>query len=432
MIITLLRKPLEGSIAENALKHGCGAINIDATRVDTSDNLNGGAYAENPTDRHDGKESWRFERGKGEYKQPSGRWPANFILTHKEGCKLRGTKKIKQGKSNSDLGGSDREVGLYKDGLKKRAKDHHQGEEEVLDWVCVEGCPVQELDRQSGRVKGWSSQNHNTFNPYQGNSFHNSSTQRQGYKEGYNDDGGASRFFKQFKRGSESDTIEYFKTMITPPVDDACVIVGKPDEIDFSAYKQELLEEGSLVPTYEPMAHGCILLGEPTDEQAKEIMGILKPGAHVVMIPEGVGYKGVISLEDTGLEVRDAIFVADGINDFHYCSKASRSEREAGVSAEEGQRGNNHPTIKPIEIMEWCARDIAPNSKVVDPFLGSGTTGVAMSRFGHDFVGIELNTEYAEICEQRIKYWMPLGTELKSEAKGNTDKSDQISIFDLL
>ena len=82
MIITLLRKPLEGTVAENTLKHGCGAINIDASRVDTSDNLNGGAYAENPTDRHDGKESWRFERGKGEYKQPSGRWPANFILSH--------------------------------------------------------------------------------------------------------------------------------------------------------------------------------------------------------------------------------------------------------------------------------------------------------------------------------------------------------------
>ena len=51
MIITILRKPLEGTVADNALKHGCGAINIDATRISTSDNLNGGAYAENPTER---------------------------------------------------------------------------------------------------------------------------------------------------------------------------------------------------------------------------------------------------------------------------------------------------------------------------------------------------------------------------------------------
>ena len=94
-------------------------------------------------------------------------------------------------------------MGLYEDGLKTRAVDHFQGEEEIEDWACVKDCPIRKLDLQSGQVKGWSSQNHNTFNPYQGNSFHNSSTQRQGYKEGYNDDGGASRFFKQFKKGNE-------------------------------------------------------------------------------------------------------------------------------------------------------------------------------------------------------------------------------------
>jgi|13_taG_2_1085334.scaffolds.fasta_scaffold00002_204 hypothetical protein len=202
MIITLLRKPLEGSVTENTLKHGCGAINIDATRIgnlvqDTSKN------GRSP-DKH---KSTVFQSGLKEDfegKITTGRWPANFILTHKDDCELKGIKKTKQGKSGSDREVglySDREVGLYKDGLKKRAKDHHQGEETVADWDCAEDCPVKELDRQSGQVKGWSSQNHNTFNPYQGNSFHNSSTQRQGYKEGYNDEGGASRFFKQFKKG---------------------------------------------------------------------------------------------------------------------------------------------------------------------------------------------------------------------------------------
>lgn len=265
--------------------------------------------------------------------------------------------------------------------------------------------------------------------------------------------------------------IEYFKTMITPPVEDACVVVSTPNDLDFSAYKKEVFEEGALVPTYEPMVHGLILLGEPTDEQSKEIMDILKPGAHVVIIPEDMGYKGVIALEDCGFEVRDAIFVADGDNDFHYCSKAGRSEREAGLKGftqksstdltgrKEGSAGlvrikngkpdanpyagtsgqqpraNTHPTVKPIEIMEWCARDIEPNSKVVDPFMGSGTTGIAMSRLGHDFVGIELNPDYAKICEGRIRHWMPIGTEIKSEAgvgKAEPKKGEQISIFDLL
>jgi hypothetical protein len=160
MIITILRKPLDGSVADNSLKHGCGAINIDDTRIgsivqDTSKNGRSPDKHKNTVFQSGLKEDF-------EGKITTGRWPANFILIHLEGC-------ISQGE----------------------------------DWDCVEGCPVKELDRQSGRVKGWSSQNHNTFNPYQGNSFHNSSTQRQGYKEGYNDVGGASRFFKQFKKGND-------------------------------------------------------------------------------------------------------------------------------------------------------------------------------------------------------------------------------------
>jgi len=258
------------------------------------------------------------------------------------------------------------------------------------------------------------------------------------------------------------DMIEYFKTMITPPVEDACIIVAHPQEIDFTKYlkvEKQGAGSGAIIDMKEPLAHGVILLSEPTDEQSKEIFKILKPGGHVILIPEDIGYKGVISLEDTGFEVRDAIFVGDGESDFYYCSKASRSEREEGLGSFEEKEGhggldatknksmktgsgnernnirkNTHPTVKPIEIMKWCARDIKPNSKVVDPFLGSGTTGIAMSRLGHDFVGIELQEEYAKICEARIRHWMPIGTEIESEAqvgKAEPKKGEQVSIFDI-
>ena len=233
------------------------------------------------------------------------------------------------------------------------------------------------------------------------------------------------------------DMIEYFKTMITPPVEDACIIVAHPQEIDFTKYlkvEKQGAGSGAIIDMKEPLAHGVILLSEPTDEQSKEIFKILKPGGHVILIPEDIGYKGVISLEDTGFEVRDAIFVGDGESDFYYCSKASRSEREEGLPPKDEGRSNTHPTVKPIEIMKWCARDIKPNSKVVDPFLGSGTTGIAMSRLGHDFVGIELQKEYAKICEARIRHWMPIGTEIESEAqvgKAEPKKGEQVSIFDI-
>jgi len=145
-------------------------------------------------------------------------------------------------------------------------------------------------------------------------------------------------------------------------------------------------------------------------------MTILKAGAYVIQIPNAdIGHRGVIALEDAGFEVRDAVFVAEHTDSIYYTSKASKSEREAGLVAEDGKRANIHPTVKPIKVMEWCARDLEPRSTVVDPFMGSGTTGIAMSRKGHNFIGIELNPEYAQISEQRIRHWMPINTEIKSE-----------------
>jgi hypothetical protein len=214
MIITILRKPLEGSVAENTLKHGCGAINIDASRVSSHDktkNHSRKSEASKSKGIYGDSKEQETHQTKG---QEIGRWPANFILTHREGCELKGTKKVKGHKGYPNGPGGIWSKKYQEEHQKDRSltdvktvKDNEawvghadkDGKEEIADWDCVEGCPVKELDQQSGRVKGWSSQNHNTFNPYQGNSFHSSSTQRQGYKEGYNDDGGASRFFKQFK-----------------------------------------------------------------------------------------------------------------------------------------------------------------------------------------------------------------------------------------
>lgn len=83
--IYLGQKPFsEKTGAANLLKHGVGAVNIDGCRVPTGENLNGGAYAKNPTEREamwgeEAGNSWR-RGGAGEYQQPEGRHPANLIL----------------------------------------------------------------------------------------------------------------------------------------------------------------------------------------------------------------------------------------------------------------------------------------------------------------------------------------------------------------
>ena len=219
MIITLLRKPLEGSVAENTIQHGCGGLNIDATRVSTSDNLNGGAYAENPTERG-GADMWTSTRkgdsncfkrgGGGEYEQPSGRWPANFILNHLEGCELRGTKKVKSDGNHTYKAPQD--GGTIKLGLKNlpsKGNPHadEDGKEEVADWACVEGCPVKTLDEQSGFQKSGVAGSKSRAWGVAGKGQLSSTEEGVGWKaygsEGYGDEGGASRFFMQFKKDPE-------------------------------------------------------------------------------------------------------------------------------------------------------------------------------------------------------------------------------------
>lgn len=64
--------------------------------------------------------------------------------------------------------------------------------------------------------------------------------------------------------------------------------------------------------------------------------------------------------------------------------------------------GKVHPTQKPVEIMKWCI-DLLPDPQTIfDPFMGSGTTGVAAVQMGRKFIGVEMNETYFEHCVHRI------------------------------
>lgn len=90
----LARKPLVGTLADNLLRHGAGALNINGCRIETTDNLSGGAYSGSlrdkttewqNADRSGGKGSG-FRQGIGEFMHPGGRWPPNAVFTHSAGC----------------------------------------------------------------------------------------------------------------------------------------------------------------------------------------------------------------------------------------------------------------------------------------------------------------------------------------------------------
>jgi site-specific DNA-methyltransferase (adenine-specific) len=118
-----------------------------------------------------------------------------------------------------------------------------------------------------------------------------------------------------------------------------------------------------------------------------------------------------------------------GASRFFYVSKTSLKEREAGLDhlpltresdcqKDDGVGGDNprnrtntarrnhHPTIKPIELMRYLVRLVTPKGCVVlDPFMGSGSTGCACALEGMDFIGIDIDPSYVIIAEARIKHW---------------------------
>ena len=150
-----------------------------------------------------------------------------------------------------------------------------------------------------------------------------------------------------------------------------------------------------------------------------------------------------------------------GASRFYYVAKTSRAERNAGLDgfatetsftpmAGRGQPGlkcticnrwkvsgnpctcpepeweptsfkrpevaNNHPTVKPIDLMRWLVRLVTPpGGLVLDPFVGSGTTGCAAILEGFDFIGIERDAEYVKIAQARIAFWAAHPTHLPIE-----------------
>jgi site-specific DNA-methyltransferase (adenine-specific) len=94
---------------------------------------------------------------------------------------------------------------------------------------------------------------------------------------------------------------------------------------------------------------------------------------------------------------------------FHYEQKAARTERESGLAKAEKGWANLHPTVKPVGIMRWLCRLVTPPDGVVlDPFAGSGSTGIAALREGFRFVGIEREDTYISIARRRLEEDAPL------------------------
>jgi site-specific DNA-methyltransferase (adenine-specific) len=166
------------------------------------------------------------------------------------------------------------------------------------------------------------------------------------------------------------------------------------------------------------------------DEQTGELVSGAWDGHRNEPKTSGI-YQGFPVVRDEIGKVGDR----GGASRFYYVAKPSREERDYGchelpeqvsdayaehrgrrmdeparIDGKPLARGRNiHPTVKPLELMRWLVRLVTPPSgTVLDPFCGSGTTGMACRLELREFIGIEREAEYVQIAERRIAACAPL------------------------
>lgn len=116
--------------------------------------------------------------------------------------------------------------------------------------------------------------------------------------------------------------------------------------------------------------------------------------------------KASASERDQGLEGMDAVdkYRKAGLWNSHDCFSGKSGDEIWKAKNPNLPKRNNHPTVKPVNLLRWMVRLITPPDGIVlDPFLGSGTTGIAAYREGLQFIGCEMEPEYFKIACRRIE-----------------------------
>ncbi len=192
--IVVARKPLLGTVAENCLTHGTGALNVDGCRIGTS----GATTRSHQADY--AESGWRTGHDIEELN--AGRWPANVTLSHippdengEGGCEAVGTRKVKSQAPiyRNDSEGQSPGWGSVNDRGAGTQIGHadEDGTETVIAYNCAPGCPVAELDRQSGELTSGSGDKRSSASHRWSGGW--AGAERPQLYDG--DTGGASRFF---------------------------------------------------------------------------------------------------------------------------------------------------------------------------------------------------------------------------------------------
>lgn len=246
---------------------------------------------------------------------------------------------------------------------------------------------------------------------------------------------------------------------------DGCRIEGVPRDPGFVNPSERSddwgMQRPGLVGREQPSGRwpANVCLDEGAAAMLDEQSGTLKSGTGAVIRAAGAGYKpNALGRESRAIGTPNVEYGdSGGASRFFYCAKASRSERDRGcehlppksggeaTDREDGSIGtenprtgagrtggarNFHPTVKPIALMRWLVRLVTPpGGTVLDPFTGSGTTGIAALEEGFSFIGIERDAEYLAIAEARLQRPTPPRLRLLKSPKTRRVVPLQMALF---
>jgi len=308
--IVMARKPLsEKTVVENVLRWGTGGINIDVSRIGT-EQIKSPQHGKNTFNG-----DYEIEYN-GEYKINEGRWPANIIFE----CTCDKTipsqqKEVKVGKDRRAFFHEENQI--FSGGTKTSQRIEDYGDTGVIH--TDPNCPCYMLDQQSGISKSSVRKPDDKNSPFNPNYGWNNNSMKGTLGGGFNDKGGASRFFY-------------------------CPKASKKDR-----------DEG--MDNFEEYTSG-------------------KNGRGLDRMCSECGTK-MVNQKDCVCENPNWIDIP---------------------------KKNYHPTVKPTDLMLYLIKLVTPKGgTVLEPFMGSGSTGKAAVRGGYDFIGIEKEEEYLNIAKARIE-----------------------------
>ena len=367
----IVRKPLDGTLAHNVLTHGCGGINIAGCYIGVYGGRRNSRRASTDYEcHHDGSQVYGDFGASESFDYNRGRWPANLMLTHSDGCKIVGYRDPKPYKINRyddsafPFGGAAGE---------SYSSELRTGDNEPV-YDCADDCPTRLFPDNAGGGFGTaggkvdrSKTATGLFMPNRGNQI------------GFGDSGSAARFYQQF----DGEPLFY---------------CPKPSQAEKDA-GVTLPEQGAQVTVGR----------DPTSAGANNPRAGAGRGAQRPMFTcENCKQEATGNPPESTCTQSD-----DGVHKW-LCTGYTQGVR------------NIHKTVKAIKLMRYLIRLINPPGGVVlDPFAGSGTTGCAAMLERARFIGIDLYETHIQIARDRITFWGDLDPDRVTERDGITTKTPQ-------